>query len=1671
MKDNKKSHGLGGSFGASSNVDSTFLATVSSILEKNDVPQLMSLLESASLSKLLSNWSYFASINDHSQFIDLSVKLSKITNLFLQDSFALVRPQIIEFYKEILQKHVKVIYRALNNNKPSLTNPNLRILSNIVKFDGSISHEFLNSFDFTLSILPNLLVPTKTELENKTTKEHLSIRFNFIRFWLTLAASVPHYHRSDLMTNNHKIVNNLWKFLYIDSASTIKFIVEFLDLRILQEVNFKRAMKCKILNENFMYKIQSVFSTFESESWFIEFLEKLATDSKSGLVYPHDSLFTGSNTGVPVHINNKTFKINNKVIYTLLTTLKPAESHPELSFVVKILEVNQELVAPYMNWMVQHGGGYHDPSLTSWWVAHTLLYSNILQLPLPHDIFSTHDASKINIRLVSENIALAPLNKAALQKCLESSTKPIIVQFALQLIMYTIQRLESFLSVLESSNQELIELVFANLPDIHVIVQVNNKVENDSKLIKLTSTMIINKYESLYPRQINAGSAKIASMGISSIINKDLSTCSGYDLTLLDLYLSIQSNQQQEQELKWWNKGNGSNSLFTSLIKLSSSSVGQSSGKTFSLLEKLTSDKLLFSTELIVSPLLALIQSFSSEIVVDDAVWNLLDEVVSRTVRTPYKYLDLSHEKYQDTSLFVVALFEQFKFMLKQPNLLQNSRWFFDLLKFLIVVGESKECLMLLLQDYLLPDISFNTLVDENRLKDILEFTTNNEDKSTFFSYIINNSSEDLQASINTFEKMIPTSSLDFAAMINRLHLAVTNSTVKNVSSLIIELVSKVGNYLLSTNNSHLIRYLESPRFWKPLLLQTIDEKLSDSKLLFGGLFSEVLQQIPNSEVHNQELNQFIFNLFVETRILSEENQIYLSRFSWILSDAQVKSLLADFGQNGLLILTIGQECIKRSIHISSKYFTTLRNLTLSNKTSILQSLVQLNLVHFEDSELYEEIDSIVASEIDHFLLKSFINSKDSRAQSITTYLINKAEIKDGSLLCFIAYSVSLSSQSDDNIDAFFKKVTSIAAHLLEGGDFEEKTEWNQLLAIFSKGVKFLSSDERSKLLVTIFSYIETNGYKNSFISEFASLILACVSHADDIIESIAEWIHKSMLYITKKFAESTELSVKFDSFLSELQKIVQKLSEISLSIWKIVPIAIMNTQLEVLLRHPRWISEERYLAYANVVILTASKNIIDYEKLLQIFLNNESSCLNSLPNSSNSKSRYMSALVLYNLFYVDTSKNATFSLLERIVLLYLGSTRAEDLLLKAILVKIESHISKSWMVKVSNWEFSEEMTNNDIELVGEDRLIIKSKSDFIVSLSKNFIKNSIQNQTPVKILPDVSKVGVARKWEQYQDFYISIEATVDPVYSATIYDAEFLMMLIINNEELVKFQRADGDEESVGAKFDIKKLIDSYILQFIVVQLGNPIVKNISQILLLGILKSLEETENFKDKSIYKVYISNILNTLRVSMEHKIPSLIWYIYSSFIPILSNPGHFLYEKAFRYVLGNPTLKRGDIPLYSGIILSKTDDSETENDESYYKQVLWMIERLIEGTNSKDDLDLIKFRGVVEWIMNLTNSPYLTMKIKTSIFKYLSVLQGLDQGSDMLITRFGILTSLEQISSQLSKAGEKNVKLLDEQLKINIEQLVLRFGITVGSSKRIREWTADDLSSYAKRIHT
>ena len=268
------------------------------------------------------------------------------------------------------------------------------------------------------------------------------------------------------------------------------------------------------------------------------------------------------------------------------------------------------------------------------------------------------------------------------------------------MILYIFKKLESFLKIV-NVKQDLIDLVFTQLPDLNSIIQVINSPTllgqqlQQYKIIKLTALTIIEKYESLLPSvettttttSNNNMVQKLVSMGISTFTENVDNNLTNYDLILFDLYMKINNNIDSGQDFKWWNKlTNNSNSFFTVLIKfiITTQTIHNNSNsnnsqviivKIYQLLNKLCNDKMLFNNQLLVSPIMALIYSLDDNISNNkdanqflNKIWNMLDETISRVVRTPYKYLDLSHSQYQDTSIFNVALIEQFKFILNKRN-------------------------------------------------------------------------------------------------------------------------------------------------------------------------------------------------------------------------------------------------------------------------------------------------------------------------------------------------------------------------------------------------------------------------------------------------------------------------------------------------------------------------------------------------------------------------------------------------------------------------------------------------------------------------------------------------------------------------------------------------------------------------------------------------------------------------------------------------------------------------------------------------------------------------------------------------------------------------------------------------------------------------------------------
>ncbi|KAI3405869.2 hypothetical protein KGF56_001477 [Candida oxycetoniae] len=1642
------------------NVDYHVIQELSNVLTclsgEVDIQQVVSFVEKDYLGKLFSIWSYYAATNNHKELVAITNQVSSLISIINENKllFHLSQQKIVAALQVFLTSYTTTIYRALSSLKPSLVNPNIRLLDNIIKYDPALVETFLNNFDLSLAVLPKLVTPSKIEIEQGEVNDLFSIRSNFIKFWISLCSNVSSLHRLDLLINHPKIVRNIWKYLQYDTLDSIHNLIEFLNKHVLDELNFKKSEKCKILNDNFMFKVNGLFNSIK-DGYFIEFMNKLTMDFKSGIIFPNDKFWNKeSSLGVIIEVNYKTFKVANKLIYTLLTSLKPTDSNQQLQFIVRVLSSCQELVAPYMEYIVQHGGGYHDPSLTSWWISHTLLYTNILQIPIPTPITKFSESnnsefSKYDAKLIAQSINLAPLSKSALVKGLQAKKK-LIVQLTLQLILYMLLKLEKVLQIVNVSKQELIDIVFDKLPDISIITQV---LTLDSKISQLTALTVISKYDSLMPLLANKSSLqKLVSTGISHIIEKKLQNLKSFDLIVLDLYMNLQN-----QDFKWWNKiSNGqsnsdsnsnanANSFYTLLLKLASSSNISSSNfvqKIYTLLNKLSEEKMFFNEKLLVTPIMALIYSVESKSEMDQEFWNMLDETISRCVRTPYKYLDASREKFEDTSIFVVALVEQFKYLInkkEEEGVNTNERgaylnWLSSFAKYLVIFGASKSAVKLLLEE-----VDANLSID-----DFVDFGSQSSpvDKdSSFLEIIYKLSTDQLIQSPLILEKKIISSNLDYVACLSLIHMVIDKTTP--AQQLISILFSKIWNFLTSLDKDA-INYFVSDLIWTPLFERCKSNNENAKMALL--IYNEILQNLPHAVT--TQFSQFV----VKNLLIGDESFV---PFIWTIEDDdQVSDLLNKSNTNEAIFKAMIPHAVKKQLPLSIDQFWRL--FEMGERDSLLIDLIDKDLIVLDQTQLGLLVDKISKQPNFYFLLPTLIKKWKTVAIDLIDKEFANSDDDDDNYSLRLLISSSMIQEGMEIPSAYLKHSLDIIKNKLNLQSLDG-SQWSCILIIL------LSETDIDQELVG--HVLESIPFKHTLNPQFIQFI-----SKKFLDKQVKTWLNKCMLYITKKFTESDSMSETFNSFLISMGEYF-----FGSNIWSVVGTNILNTQLEAILES-KWVASEIYLQYIIKLILCAPKNKIDFLKIFQIALNTFS--LEELPNKDSVKTRYYCVVIIFLLYNFDHSKLSNLTNLDIILEKYQGLNRAEDCMLKFILQKMEGKLAVSWISKVSNWVFLQEEGGSTTEL---DKLVTKTNGQFTVKLSKSIIENTL-NSVQQSMSLDLSKPQSARveTWKTIQEMELSnsLVSVEKPAY-----DAEFLLMIILNNEELLKCKKREEDA-TITYAFNIKNLVDSGLLQFLIADLANEKNLSVSKIILNKIITSIDDEINhqFKDKNLMKVFLSSILFTLstyhsssttietETAHQYRPCGLIWFVYSQFVPILANPGHFLYEKVYRYVLSHPRLTPKELPLWNLIT-----HPQAEGSEYYYRELNWMIEKITQGTNTISDLFILKIVQI-ETILNTLNLKYLNMKLKTAILLFIYKIQQIDQGCDLLITRFGMLSNLALIIDDLNQSGNGNggdddeVQIFDQQIKNDILAVLCRIEISVSQSQRVQKWTGGDLKNGLKRLH-
>ncbi|CAB4256656.1 Urb1p [Maudiozyma barnettii] len=1689
----------------SSDVDNGVLDSLENILKdmgygtsSSDYQPLIQFFRKGFANQVVQTWSYYAQTNNHPKTSHATSLLVKTLHILAAHPDTLSNGTLL--IQLILTSYVKVLYRCMNNQRAQVTNPVLRLMKEMITFNNSQHIEdFLAYFDLSLPSLTRILMPPKAETENKRqndsnkSKNYKTMRETFLDFWILLISKTPALLRRDLLTDNSKIMGAWFKFIdKNDSDELVERAVSLFTTSILEEKFFKRTTKCKVLNELTISKLHHFYYSQNKElvKKINQFFIVYGSSPEFSIAYPDNSVWfeaspiTGSNTGVPITVHQKEFKLHNKLLFNLLRIFKPWEDDLQSTTTIKILNHTPELVAPYCTYISSLGT--HDPKMTSYWFGMTLLLGRIIRLDIPEFIKNVETDSSPSESLVFENIIPSSLAKSALTKALQHENK-IIQQLACQLIVFAFQKLDKILQLYTqkgwgSQRAVISTMVLKNIPDLQIFTNVLANTYNTDKnnqILQLSLSTILGYYSNIFS---NFFSVSLQTPNIFTDIMVKPSF-SGMDVAILDQFLQFQ--KFNGTQMRWWNAPSNQNSLFSSLLKLASSKNSKTTMtlKITRLLIDLLHGTVIFDNKTLASPIFALINSLqivslhSSQSDDMNSIWKLLDECISRCMKTIYKYVDMSKE-FNYISPFVMALIEQWKFVDKTTNYDITSKWVCLFLRSLVFVGESQIGIVNVATQQLLD-------IPENLRKVYFDFSEDGIETLKSQEYLLNEgigSSYSLFVTLSKWSSVeksqrIPVNDLDAAVILVKLRQLAADEKIQlngNLKKYVSCLCLNLNVYCQSAKTFNIL----DERIYK-VLFDNISSKDSTKSQREKSIFilgevlnvaSSVMDALPQ---FNKTFIDFIFDWLLNNReMIKNINNSSLRSLVSILvgmisDDELTKFVSADINQSSELASIIVKKLYQNtSYHIDYALLLTLITDAFEVTKKLVGNFIKDGRVHAMSSQ--DLLSRFISDDKYAELLSIFTNSTYFIPSEFEPFF---SKVHDSDVRITVANRLAYEASLSQDGETFVRNVVESCCK-----NYKEMTNSNFRLyfKLFSTyGEKYLTKEQNLNIIK-----FATEEYEHKYSDSIVDLVATSNMFTE---EFILKWLGKMTLYITKIFTEREVLTEKYQSTLKSFTELVR-----SINIWEKVNTNILNSQLEAILSK-NWISDEDVVNYALLIVLSSKQKFIESARLVQFILNNEDCPLNKI--SAQNKLSFSVVSLLYSLFIVDPTGNSNVTVQKKLLTFYSGSISSTDRLILRMLEIIESTTSLVWVNNIYTWDFMEEDDEQTLDLMGNTKLFIEEKEGLILTLKKRDIAFSTSNYRIER--PSIPELSLQKSnielLETLNLFYQDTEYILPKESSHVIYDPLFLLLISIHNKELVSEKNNADDPASKHIVFQVRKYLTSGLFQYFVGALGDTDkdVVQITRLILSQMVNSLEDNQQFKDGNIFKILLKKIIYSTNDNVEenNKIVPIIWYATSRICDLLLHPTNQLYEKAYKWVLNGPSIRSNDIPMMYELIAPSKPDI---NFEYYFSQLGWVLKTLEDGIRSKADVDFLKKRSVMEWVSNITNVPYLNANMNSMIASIIYKIQRMDDGGATLITRFGGVSDMElkqiSITRSLDEIAEskrehkitnsdKTLKrqLILEEQKLNSQEILGSYVEIINSKKRLLDWTVDETQNLLKRV--
>ena len=646
----------------------------------------------------------------------------------------------LQLCKDLLQKdQLRLLDRGLtaNRTKEHLISPCLRLLTEVVSFDGGASAALVyGRKEVAFKRLDQFLGQKRIEEGAEHRSKKPSLRRIAQRYVIANLKFQTSSEKTELLTQG----GFMRPFLYGikgDSSDIVIDILDVIEQSVIKDATLLRHTKHKFLTYSVLSSISTLYAFDDSSSPEVtakvrerghQLLLLICTSQEEGILrrqtgwYPHGNTPESKTVDIlhtgfidldldSMHMNQRSMglpQIKNSQLSGFIHQLRP-ENSVQAELMIETFRAAPELVADYFSKKTAFPS---DPKETSQWLGFSALVFSTIQLPLPEHLGwgGSLPLKPPPTAIVIENILPRPLDRQTSTRCLNLNQE-IVTLFAVRTLTAAFRKLGKVLDVYKQA-PEAGSLVWQQAAS-----KVIAALEQRCPLVK----DIISLYYRTSKSDKSVNEAVVELLALYFKYLPELAMAERFDVSiaLVDVLQQLESNQnaagheaslsrltylldiaQASQDTRWWNKPESlTYSPFISLLRVACESTNDelSANRMLAILTEISIENGILVSGRSLEALLTTLQGLAPEN--QSPVYQALDMCVNRVVRRPAQYLDIlektpsSAEEPKPVSLLVVVLAEQCQFIATTVGQKTLLEWLRQLFQNLEVVGEDRDLL------------------------------------------------------------------------------------------------------------------------------------------------------------------------------------------------------------------------------------------------------------------------------------------------------------------------------------------------------------------------------------------------------------------------------------------------------------------------------------------------------------------------------------------------------------------------------------------------------------------------------------------------------------------------------------------------------------------------------------------------------------------------------------------------------------------------------------------------------------------------------------------------------------------------------------------------------------------------------------------------------------------